>query len=367
MRGEWQTAEPEDMEAMRRHLRLVHWADLGTLPRRAPLVKGLIDEAAFSVWYGGSNTGKSAIVQHLSMCIATGQTWRGLSVTQGPVLYIAAEGGLGIAERLEGLRLFYGVNPAHAPLIVMPDAINMHSSADDIKLLVSELAEKYPSHQFALIVIDTLSRTFAGGNENSSEDMGAFVANCDLLRHETGAHVLVVHHNGKDSERGARGHSLLRAAADAEMEIAADANGVSLTAKKQRDHIGGDIWRWKLEPVDIGVDADGDVRRSIVAVPDDSETSSKRAANNRKLTPMAEQGLACLRDCIGSLGQPAQASHNIPSGVKTVSLQQWQRHMELGGIVNAEGNPREQRRRIVVTLKSAGFIGVWDDFVWCVT
>jgi hypothetical protein len=32
--------------------------------------------------------------------------------------------------------------------------------------------------------------------------------------------------------------------------------------------------------------------------------------------------------------------------------------------VNEDGNPREQFRRIRVTLQEQGYIGVWDDFVW---
>jgi RecA-family ATPase len=50
----------------------------------------------------------------------------------------------------------------------------------------------------------------AGGNENAPDDMGALVRNIDRLRAETGAAVLLVHHTGKDTSRGARGHSLAR-------------------------------------------------------------------------------------------------------------------------------------------------------------
>ncbi len=51
--------------------------------------------------------------------------------------------------------------------------------------------------------------------------MGALVRCMDLIRQETGACVLFVHHSGKDAAKGARGHSLLRAAIDTEIEVKA--------------------------------------------------------------------------------------------------------------------------------------------------
>jgi hypothetical protein len=36
-------------------------------------------------------------------------------------------------------------------------------------------------------------------------------------------------------------------------------------------------------------------------------------------------------------------------------------------IINRDGNPREQFRRIHVTLSNAGLIGIWNDIVWAVT
>ena len=45
----------------------------------------------------------------------------------------------------------------------------------------------------------------AGGNENGADDMGAFVRHCDRLRAQSRAHVLIIHHAGKDEGRGAAG------------------------------------------------------------------------------------------------------------------------------------------------------------------
>jgi hypothetical protein len=80
-------------------------------------------------------------------------------------------------------------------------------------------AARYP---IRLVVVDTLSRAMAGGNENAPDDMSAFIRNIDRIRQETGAHVLIVHHCGKDAAKGARGHSCLRAATDTKIELSHD-------------------------------------------------------------------------------------------------------------------------------------------------
>jgi RecA-family ATPase len=88
-----------------------------------------------------------------------------------------------------------------APYIPMPEgrgftaqSINLCHSDADLKRLLAEIPQ--PT---GFIVIDTLSRVLAGGNENGPEDMGALVMNVDRLRAATGATVLLVHHTGKDA------------------------------------------------------------------------------------------------------------------------------------------------------------------------
>src|SRR5205085_1495290 len=44
------------------------------------------------------------------------------------------------------------------------------------------------------VVIDTVSRALAGGNENGPEDMGGLVRRADRLREALGCTVIAVHH-----------------------------------------------------------------------------------------------------------------------------------------------------------------------------
>jgi hypothetical protein len=68
-----------------------------------------------------------------------------------------------------------------------------------------------------LIILDTMARTFGGGDENSASDMGAFVRNADLLKEELGTAILVVHHPGRNVKRGPRGSTALYGVLDTMM------------------------------------------------------------------------------------------------------------------------------------------------------
>jgi hypothetical protein len=70
-----------------------------------------------------------------------------------------------------------------------------------------------------LIVIDTLNRCY-DGEENSVSDMGNFIRACDRLRAEfDGATVVIVHHTGKDEDRGSRGTSAMECAVDSMFQL----------------------------------------------------------------------------------------------------------------------------------------------------
>jgi RecA/RadA recombinase len=163
----------------------IPWSQIHSLPRREPIVGGLLDRAAMSVVFGGSNTGKTFWTLDLCASIALGQEWRGRRIRHGAVIYIAAEGGLGIEERLTAYRMHHGVEAADVPLYVIPEPIDLCKSSADVELLLKRLKALPAEPHIELIVVDTLSRALAGGNENGADDMGSFVRHCDRLRMET--------------------------------------------------------------------------------------------------------------------------------------------------------------------------------------
>jgi RecA-family ATPase len=153
---------------------------------------------------------------------------------------------------------------------MIADAVDLLDPAADTQRLtdaVEEAAGRIGA-RVRLVVVDTLSRALAGGNENASEDMGALVMNAGAVSRATGAHLSFVHHSGKDRARGARGHNLLLAAVDTEIEVTRDAATRIATAAitKQKDFERDPPFAFRLESLTLGSDASGRAVTSCVVV-----------------------------------------------------------------------------------------------------
>ncbi|BAQ16083.1 AAA family ATPase [Methyloceanibacter caenitepidi] len=77
-----------------------------------PLVEDVLNAGAMGVMYGASGSGKTFLSLDLSFHVAAGLPWHGRPTTQGPVLYVAAEGGRGIFKRIAALKQHFGVDAA---------------------------------------------------------------------------------------------------------------------------------------------------------------------------------------------------------------------------------------------------------------
>ena len=100
---------------------------------------------------------------------------------------------------------------------------------------------------------------------------------------------MLVHHAGKDPTRGARGWSGLRAAADAEIEVTRTPLGRTLHNSKQTDGGDGGRWGFRLEPITIGIDEDGDPIDSGVCIESDVPADSAAPVVGRKRGVWADQ------------------------------------------------------------------------------
>jgi hypothetical protein len=351
-----------DARIARSRLVPIAWSELSCLPRRASLIGDVLDVAAMSVIYGASGSGKTFIALDLAAHVALGWKWRERKLNQSTVVYIAAEGGLGIEERLTAFRLHHDINVENTPLHIIAEPVDLCRSTDDAALLIERCEALSP---VKLIVIDTLSRVMAGGNENAPDDMGKFVANCDRLRLSTGAHVLVIHHSGKDDARGARGHSLLKAAADTEIEVAKDELSGVATAKvaKQRDHRIGAVFAFRLVPVEIGRDDDDAPITSCVVEAAEAPTTTRKTT--RKLSDRQRLALDALAECAATLGKPSPANLELPARTIVVPLTAWREELYVRGVLDRDAkSPREEFKRVRMSLHARNLIGVNGEFVW---
>ena len=238
--------------------------DLTLAPPMEWLIKGVLPKAELGVLFGASGSGKTFVALDLAFSIARGKAWRERRTTRGRVVIIAAEGAGGIGKRGEAYARYHDFDLRGVDLHVIPAAPNFLDN-DDISEVMAEINNIGP---IDVVVIDTFAQVTPGANENTSEDMGRALANLKLVHGATGAMNLVVAHAGKDLSKGVRGWSGLKAAADVQIEVIRHENGErEIVLEKMKDGEDGIRWPFRLEVVEVGIDNDGDIITSCVAVP----------------------------------------------------------------------------------------------------
>jgi hypothetical protein len=210
--------------------------ELEDLPPPTWLIDGLLPEHGLSIVYGDPGAGKSFLVLDAALRIAHGMDWHGSKTKQVGVLYIAGEGRHGIGKRVKGWRREHGLEGADAPFKLIPVAIKMldASSIERLKRTIHAIAQEV-HFEIGLVIIDTVSRSIAGQDENKQEAMSALVDGCASIQEFTNGAVIGVHHAGKDKEKGMRGSSVLLGACDASIKVKKDGETVTLVVEKQKD------------------------------------------------------------------------------------------------------------------------------------
>lgn len=226
------------------------------------LIKDLVPQADLVVLFGASGAGKSFVALDMGAAIARGVEWRGKRVRKGRVVIIAAEGGGGFAKRLQAYCQKHGIDADDLDIGII-NATPSLMDRDDMSELVAAIVAAGGAD---LCIMDTFAQMTAGADENSAGEMGRALAHAKALKVATGATVMIVHHTGKDSTRGARGSTAIRGAADAEIEVAKLDTGRVIRTTKQKDADDGGEWGFALETMVVGFDADGDEVTSCVAV-----------------------------------------------------------------------------------------------------
>ncbi len=204
--------------------------------------------------YGEPGAGKTFLSIDLMFAVALGIHWRGHKVKRGKVVYIATEGIAGLRSRIRAYALHHGISLSTCELSIIEDAPNLHTN-DDGPLLES-IKEAGGA---TVIVVDTLAQATPGANENSGQDMGMVIERCKRLAKGTNALVLLVHHSGKDPNRGPRGWSGFKGALDTEIEVIKNYAEYIARITKQKDGEGGLRFDFKLREVVLGKDEDGEI------------------------------------------------------------------------------------------------------------
>ena len=275
------------------------------------LIKQWLPFEGTGVLVGPSNTGKTFIALDMAMNVAAGTDWHGHKVRQGAVLYLATEGSFSFKNRMAALKNDRGLTD-NVPLIARADMVNLLDQDADLGELAALADEIKEQHgPLRMIVVDTLARAMAGGNENAPDDMGKLLHNVEALRQGTDAFVLLIHHTGKDEAKGARGHSSLKGAADTILLLSKrDDDLLELKSDKQRDMAPPRPKAFRLETVVCGMDEDLDeVTTCVVQAADAAELKAKPKPGG----PNQEMLMECYTQLrLEGIGEPNPGGAGFP-------------------------------------------------------
>ena len=291
---------------------------------RPYLVKNWLDLGNFSVDYGESNVGKTFLVLDLALHIAAGIQWHGARVSDPrQVPCIVNEGRRGVTDRLDAIwrEMPDLARAAVGQFSLLSVTMDFCARGDAMALI--EMVRNLPAKP-GLIIIDALARTIGAGDENTGQDIGAFIASVDAIRAATGAQVMVIHHSGKDTSRGARGHSSLRAAADTGIGLTRAGLTITAEAHKQRDMPGGKAFACTLRGVHLGDDQGGEPITSCVVQPSDAPARRRGPkVTGPKVAGQALVALQALGEALSQYGQTMADTARFPGNRQCLALGQW--------------------------------------------
>jgi hypothetical protein len=339
----------------------IKWSgDVSLRTETFDFVEDLLTDGGMSVLYGDSNTGKTFFASDLAFHVAQGKEWRSRAVEAGGVIYLALEGARGIDNRIVAYNKHYNIDQGTLPFGRIATTIDLCNTEEDAGRLIMAIEDAILQIRspVRMIVVDTLSRALNGGNENAPDSMGALVNNCDRIRHATGAHVMLVHHTGKNQAAGARGHSLLRAATDTEIEVIADRDAEISAAKvtKQRDMEVSGEFAFKLKTVELGKNDRGKIITSCVVEATEATVNGTYRPNGN-----AKIALDALQTAL------ADRQISLPNGFPTTLGAKMADWREIFGNLHGGTRPDTVRKafnRASSELKSQCLCGFDGVYVW---
>lgn len=324
--------------------------ELMAMPPLAWRVRGVLPAAGLAGLYGPSASGKSFLALDMAAAVAEGARWFGHRTEAAPVVYAALEGEAGFRVRVEAWEVHRGRKlPKQLHLVLQSFKL---TDAKDIL----DLAAVVPKR--GVVFLDTLNRAAPTSDENSSKDMGEILEAAKELQRLTGCLVVLVHHTGKDSTKGLRGHSSLFAALDAAVEVSREGERREWRVAKSKDGADGDVKAFRLQVEMLGTDDYGDPITSCVVVADTGTQEVQRA----KLPTGGNQRLVldALRPMFkdGQLGKPGapplKPSIELEAAIAKAS-----------GHLTCETHRRNTRAREAITgLVARGVLGCHEGWVW---
>jgi hypothetical protein len=376
---------------------------MGEKPIRDWILKNVFLARTLFLIIGAPGCGKSFLALDMAMTMALAavdprapKEWFGRKVKACGVVYLAAEGQEDFIIRIHAWLAAHGLPiDTKVPLFLIPTAIDMRSSDEATKALIedikgaSEIAERDFGVPMGLIIIDTVNRALAGGDDAKADHIGAFVRNCSAIRAATSIATGGVHHTPRGADR-ARGHGSITGDNDAEIFVREAFDGApnAWTVTRSKASAKGDRHEFRLRQIEVGRDqeneaitscyvAAGAVEGSIEGV----EMRDAALAAQTKKPHMTADGrsilggnltivMRSLHNLIEAEGEEPKPEVRAPHGRRVVTMKRWHEEIVRAMPGDEKDGPkfrdkcRKARDDGAVRLRNRGIIGMDGDYVW---
>ncbi len=227
------------------------------------LVNRILETDAIGILAGQSQAYKSFLALALAHSICTGNDFCGHRVFEpGKVLYICGEGQGALKRRIKALQIecgFFGNN-----ILTITDSLRIDNDHDLMRIAI-----EVDRHRPALIIFDTFSSMNSQTNENDNSEVSSVLALIQRHLRNGFSTTLIVHHYGKDAERGIRGASAFGNNVDFVFSMARTGEKTDmktvLSCQKMKDGEPFDDINLIAMPVSLGLtNQDGTACQSLV-------------------------------------------------------------------------------------------------------
>ncbi|MDI4236806.1 AAA family ATPase [Bradyrhizobium sp. Arg237L] len=224
---------------------------------------------------GRWGTGKTAVYLDIALHIAHGMPWRDRKVEKGIVVYAALENPKDVQSRIRAWCKRNMPEGQFEPSFVLYrgdcSLFDPRDKATEQEKSIIKLANdtaKKLGLPVAMVVIDTVAQAILPGNDR--EHGSLFVRSMQRIANATGANVTALHHPTKAGDE-VRGDGAFQGNTDGVVLLARDTStGVgTIKASAQKFRVGDPRkvnFGYKLHPVVVGKDEEGEDRTVIIAI-----------------------------------------------------------------------------------------------------
>ena len=289
-------------------------------PDQSTVVRGLFHKGSITLIYGLPKSGKSFLATNAALAVAdpTAELWMGHRIQMhGPVLYVACEGHGGFWKRLKAaghVPAAFALATGRPTLIKNEDGrgYSWAPNPAHIQVAIAAVTAHYGVPP-VLVIIDTVFRSFGGGNVNDSSHMNAYLAAAQEIA-DGGCAIGLVHHTTKNGTSPAGSVSLM-GASDTLVLVEKTENGDhTWTVEEAKDDASGCAIGFRLEVVEGIRDHSGDEVSSCVLVPLSEDETPVRPTAKGGRPPNVQR----IDQTMAILAKLLNGAHGL-----TVPVSQW--------------------------------------------